>query len=83
MVTSVVPTSTAFAIAGVDAGVLSVISIVLLVILLIAKEFVSSQAKEAGPDSPSKVLSASLNAPILALLCVFLVLVVVKVWEVL
>ena len=65
------------------AGLLSVAAIVALVIILIVRELGSAEAGRPGRRTRLRFLVVSLNAPILALLTVFVVVVIVRMLEVL
>ena len=82
MVTSV-PTTAAILAAGLSGGLLIATAIVALIVLLIAKELGSAEVGGERRHPRLRFLVATLNAPILSLLAVFIVVVAVKVWEIL
>ena len=81
MVTTVLPTSTSDAIGGASAGLLGIAAIAVLIVVLIVKELVASKRDGEGRKARTQFLSGILDAPILSLLVVFVIVVVVKVWE--
>lgn len=83
MVTTVIPTPSLSAIAGSLVDTVSVVAVATLILLLIVKESVGGRIGGRLGDPRLQFLSKALDGPILALLVVFAVVVVVKVWEIL
>jgi hypothetical protein len=59
---------------------LGIVAVAALILILAIKELVGVRAGRRGVDPRLRFASQALNAPILALLSVFLVILVVRVW---
>jgi hypothetical protein len=80
MVTTVISTTTVTDLDSATADLLGIIAVATLIVVLIVKEVLSARVDRRRLDARVRFASQTLNAPILALLCVFLVLLVVRVW---
>lgn len=82
MVTSLFPTASVVG-GGDPLGLFAVVVIATLVIVLVTKEIVSVGSEDRRLDPRLRFLSKTLNAPILAMLALFVVIVIVRAWQVL
>lgn len=81
MVTTLVTTNP-FTVSGSDVfGLFTYIVVGVLIAVLMLKELVSVGSEDPRQNPRLQFLSRSLNAPIIALLLVFLVIVIVRAWQ--
>lgn len=82
MVTSVLTTAVARA-ADLAGGLLGITTIIALIVSVVVKELGSAQVRRGRRHNRLRFLVSALDAPILSLLAVFILIVVVRAWEVL
>ena len=83
MASTAAATTSTIAVINYAVGLLGIVTIISLLIVALMKEFGSGRSEDERSTSGSQFLLRTLDAPILATLAVFIVIVAVRVWEVL
>ena len=83
MASTAAATTSTIAIINLAVGLLGIVTIISLLIVALMKEFGSGGSEDERSTTRSQFLLRTLDAPILAMLPVFVVIVAVRVWEVL
>ena len=83
MASTAAATISTIAVINYAGGLLGIVAIISLLIVALMKEFGSVRGRDESSTSGPQFLLRTLDAPILAMLAVFVVIVVVRAWEVL
>lgn len=81
MVTTLLPTATSLIADGPISSVLSIVGVVILLVVLFAKEVAGARLESRRSRPGLRLLLGIYNAPILALLAVFIVVTIVRIWQ--
>ena len=83
MASTAAATTSTIAVINYAVGLLGIVTIISLLIVALMKEFGSVRSRDERSTSGPQFLLRTLDAPILAMMAVFVVIVVVRAWGVL